>query len=187
MTDDSIEQEIEELDDEILRIEREETETFQVCPNCGSIELTAPPATKDVLSALGGSTLDGKVYCRSCGYEGLPILFDRHSINEYERFKKFRQGKLEKGEKLISENLSSDSLYEGLIPGLATLPSFFIPGFGQLYNHEPMKAILFVSLLVFILGFGLAYREYSHILILIPLVYLISVVDAHRDGERLGV
>jgi len=191
MTDDSVEKEIdelkiEELDDEIIKIEREETETFQACPNCGSIELTTPPTTKDVLSALGGSTLDGKVYCRICGYEGLPILFDRHSIDEYERFKKFRQEKLEKDENIISENLSSDSLREGLIPGLSTLPSFFIPGFGQLYNHEPMKALLFVSLLFFILGFGLTYQQYSQILILIPLIYLISVVDAHRNAERLG-
>jgi len=175
------------LDEEILRIEREETETFQVCPNCGSIELTAPSTTKDVLSAAWGSTLDGRVYCRSCGYEGLPILFDRHSIDEYERFRDFRQEKLGKGETLISENLSSDSLRKGLTPGLATIPSFFIPGFGQLYNHKPTKAILFVSVLVFILGFGLAYRQYSYILILIPLVYLINVVDAHRDAGRLGV
>ncbi|OYT26565.1 MAG: hypothetical protein B6U97_03605 [Candidatus Altiarchaeales archaeon ex4484_96] len=180
--------EISELDERIIELEKAEEGVFSVCPNCGSIDLSAPPSSKDVLEAAWSGMLDGKIFCRSCGYEGLPILFDKHSLDEYERFRAFRVKALSEGDALVSENPASDSLHEKPNPGLSALLSVYIfPGFGQLYNNKPVKALFFVSFLFLLLGFGLSYSEFSFVLFLIPLVYLVAVFDAYRDAGRLGV
>lgn len=180
------EKDLESLDEKIKKLEKaeERNEIFYACPNCGSIELSMPPTVQDVFSVAWGGNMDHKTHCRECGYEGLPLIFDNE--NKYKEFRKFRRKKLEKkGNRLISENPASDSLREGQIPGLSAFMTVaLLPGFGQLYNKEPAKAVVILASILFFLIFAVQNPAYAYTLILAAAIYIFSVYDAYVNAEK---
>jgi len=134
-------QKIAELDEKIIKLEAAEQEIISACPNCGSIELTVPPTTVDVLGALA-VVLDGRIYCKECAYEGLPIIFDLEKEKDYLRFYEFRRVKLKGFPDISSSSPLTHNLLDNRSRGLSAL----------LFN-QPVQAVLFITL--FFLGFFL--------------------------------
>jgi hypothetical protein len=109
------------------------------CANCGSIDLTFPPTNVDAL--VGAGSIPRRYYCRECEYEGLPVIFDR--LASYEKFYSLRREKYALGkdllvaDRLLSGNFGSEPVKK---PYVAALLGLFIPGLGQAYNGENVKA-----------------------------------------------
>jgi len=80
----------------------------KACSNCGGLDLTIPPTSIDVSIGMESLTA-GSYYCRDCGFEGIPTVFD--DKNAYENFFLYRREKYNKGEdQLTSSNIASGAI-----------------------------------------------------------------------------
>jgi predicted nucleic acid-binding Zn-ribbon protein len=66
---------LENLDKVIMAAQDAERSFFLACSNCGSRSLSIIPS--DVVAAASTlGTLEERYVCRSCGHEGVPLIFD---------------------------------------------------------------------------------------------------------------
>jgi TM2 domain-containing membrane protein YozV len=140
------------------------------CPNCGSTELGVPPTNVDAF--IGAAALDGRMYCKGCGREGLPILFD--SVDDYKRFlSNVKEGGAERS--VDSSTIVVLGEQKRKKPAAAALFSFFVPGLGHAYAGGPLKGVV-LFILTFLVG------AYAGNLIL-PFLLLLAA-DAYYDAKR---
>jgi DNA-directed RNA polymerase subunit M/transcription elongation factor TFIIS len=177
---------LEKLDEEIIRIEEAESSenqsnSFNVCPKCGSPEIGPVPTNVDVLDAL---YKPAKYYCRNCGYEGIPFILDGEKA-----FQSF----LDSRSKSLSENVEpqpkplygvSSSFDKGTSkkPYVAAFLSFLWPGLGQAYNSQGWKALLFFIVAIATLFFSSYIRSTGELTLgylLFIAVWVCIVLDAY--------
>jgi hypothetical protein len=77
------EEEIRKLDEAIIAAEANEKTFFLVCPSCGSRDLGVIPSDVDAASS-GLAPWENRFFCRVCGHESVPLLFDDEEA--YEKF-----------------------------------------------------------------------------------------------------
>ncbi len=73
----------------------------KACSNCGGLDLTIPPMNVDASVGLQSLTA-GSYYCRDCGFEGIPTVFD--DLQAYARFFLYLREKYGKGVDLLSKD-----------------------------------------------------------------------------------
>lgn len=203
---------LEKLEEEIIRIEEAESSgnqsnSFNVCPKCGSPEIGPVPTNVDVLDAL---YKPAKYYCRNCGYEGIPFILDGEKA-----FQSF----LDSRSKSLSENVEpqpkplygvSSSFDKGTSkkPYVAAFLSFLWPGLGQVYNSQRLKGILLFLLFGAPIPFGImtfgavimmgsyAIRgslpslsedlQVNVLSFVSSVIYIYSIVDAYLNAKSAG-
>jgi len=142
------------------------------CPNCGSVELSVPPTNVD--GFVGAAALDGRMYCKACGREGLPILFDGEE--EYHTFLSgIKEGSVRRS--VASSTIAGLSEHREKKPAAAALFSIFIPGLGHVYAGKP-----FTGAVGFLLTFGVG-AVFGNLVL--PLLLLIAT-DAYYEAKRFN-
>lgn len=118
-----------------------ENREIKACPNCGSPKLKIPPTQVDAW--VGAAAVDGRYYCETCGFEGLPILFDNKE--DYGEFLKLR---IDSPQVLDSSNPAAragDTTQSVKRPGFSFILSLFLPGLGHFYaGYKKRGAVAFI-------------------------------------------
>lgn len=124
---------------------------IHACPNCGGLDLSDPPGG-------GNASKSGMYYCIECGFTGEPKTFVHEKA--YEKFFSFRR---EKYNECLEEMVEKRHRPVARLkeepagrPCIAAWLSLFLPGAGQVYNHQMIKGA--TLLLIYLL---LVYFMYS--------------------------
>ena len=125
--------------------------SLYVCPNCGSPNFGAVPTNVDAFDMIYSTN---KSYCKKCGFEGVPLIFEENE--SYQEFLKSLGSRSKELKPLYGISSAFDEEVERN-PFIAALLSFFLPGIGQAYNKDMTKAWFFFIFFIVLFYFGGGY------------------------------